>query len=159
MAPKTVKSTRTTAAKKAPAKKAATKKTTVKSTPHVQAAPVVAAAPATGCPCGAQCKCGHKHGGFGRFVKKLIVFIIIFALGFAAAKLCPFCAKYNFHRAPRVHFVNGCVDVASVKEPRLMAALPVMDINQDGCITREEYRAVKKQMRREIREMHVREMD
>ena len=163
MAPKTVKNTRPAA------KKATVKKNTAKK-------PVVAAAVEThACACGANCKCGanchcgtaacHCKGGckcggkFGRFVKKLIVFVIIFALGFAAAKFCC-CGNKKPHfgfGGPRVHFVNGCVDMSSVKCPKLAEALPAMDINQDGCITRDEYRAVKKKMRREIREMKVQE--
>ena len=151
-------------AKKPTAKKAAAKKTT-RATVKPVVAPEMVASEHTckcggECHCGANCQCGTecachtcKHGSrFWRFVKKLIIFIIIFALGFAAAKFCP----CNHHpRAPRLHFVNGCVDVASVKCPKLAAALPAMDINQDGCITREEYKLVKQKMRREIREMQV----
>lgn len=71
-----------------------------------------------------------------------------FALGFAAAKLCgPDCG----FRGPRVEFANGCLDVASVKCPRVQDALPAMDIDQDGCITRAEYDAVKTELRRHIR--------
>lgn len=168
MPTKTVKSTRPTTAKKTTVKKAAAKKPAVKTTP------AVAAAPAANCPCGANCKCDanchcgadckctQKRGGckFCRFLKKLVIFIIIFALGFATAKLCC-CDKTGpkHFRGPRIHFVNNCMDVSSVKCPKLAEALPAMDINGDGCITREEYRAVKKQMRSEIRDMKVREME
>ncbi len=166
MATKTVKktATKTAATKKAPAKKTVAKKTVAK-----KAAPekkIVAAAPvAHECPCGHDCKCGAEckcahHGGckFGRFVKKLIVFLIIFALGFAAAKFCPCNKRGAMMRGPRVEFVNGCLDASSVKCPKLVESLPAMDINQDGCITRDEFRAVKREMRREIREMQVEEV-
>lgn len=154
MATKTVKTTAKPATKKtttrATAKKTVKKATTVKE--PVTAAPVMeehACACGASCHCGGKCGCGSK---FGRFVKKLVVFLIVFALGFAAAKLC---CNGPRHHGPRVHFVNGCVDVASVKCPKLVEALPAMDINQDGCITREEFAAVKQQMRAEIREMPV----
>ena len=112
------------------------------------------------CGCGADCHCGSacKCGGskFGRFMRKLVLFVIIFALGFAAAKLC--CCGPR-HHGPRMHFVNGCLDVASVKCPKLAEALPAMDINQDGCITRDEFRQVKRNMRAEIREIEVQEVE
>ncbi len=156
MAQKTVKKTTAKAAtvKKAPVKKAATKpaaKKVVKATKP--AAEKIEFAPVNGCGCGEKCPCAQKRCTFGRVIKKLIIALIIFALGFAAAKMC--CCHKGFKRAPRVNFVEGCLDVSSVKCPKLQAALPAMDINQDGCITRDEFRAVKKEMRREIREMQV----
>lgn len=167
MAQKPVKknAAKTAAVKKAPAKKAVAKKAPAKKTPVKKAAmpEMTATMPAPemhecncghACACGADCKCGCRGGSkFGRFMKKLIIALIIFALGFAAAKF--FCCDKPHFRGPRVHFVEGCLDVASVKCPQLQAALPAMDINQDGCITKDEYRAVKKEMRREIREMQV----
>ena len=171
MATKTVKKARPTTAKKTTVKKTATRKpvATTAATHEMHACPCGANCPChnggacqcqsgASCHCGAGCKCGGSR--FGRFVKKLIVFLIIFALGFATAKFCCCHGKkphFGFNNGPRVHFVNGCVDMSSVKCPKLAAALPAMDINGDGCITREEYRAVKKQMRREIREMKVQE--
>lgn len=151
MAQKPVKKTTT----KPATKKAAVKKTTVK---KVAPAPMMEPMThecqcGTGCQCGQKCKCG---GGckFGRFLMKLIMILIIFALGFATAKYLVGGCKH-MPRGPRVEFTNGCLDMTSVKCPKLLEALPAMDINQDGCITREEYRAVKKEMRREIREMQV----
>ncbi len=177
MATKTVKkaAAKPAAAKKAPvkksapaAKKPATKKAAVK---EVKMAAPVMEKHACGCGadckcggnchcggdchCGADCHCAKRGSKFGRFMRKLILFIIIFALGFAAAKLCC-CSR---HHGPRMHFVNGCLDAASVKCPKLLEALPAMDINQDGCITRDEFRAVKRQMRAEVRDIQVQEVE
>ncbi|MDE6571409.1 MAG: hypothetical protein K2L95_04315 [Alphaproteobacteria bacterium] len=143
--------------KKAPVKKAApVKKTTTKKT--VKAAPardMAATMPmhehhgcgahcGCGCQNGGTCKCG---GGFWRFVKKLFWFLVIFALGFAA---CMFlCDKPHNGRGPKmpVVFVNGCLDMAQVPCPKMQNALVAADVNGDGCITRDEYRAVKKELR------------
>lgn len=97
------------------------------------------------CECGADCKCARSGGSrFGRFMLKLIMILIVFALGFGAAKLLD-CQNA---RCPRADFDNGCLDVSSVKCPRLQNALPAMDANGDGCITREEYRTVVRDLRR-----------
>ena len=50
-------------------------------------------------------------------------------------------------RAPRVQFVNGCVDVASIKCPKMLENLPAMDTDNDGCITKVEYLSAKRAMR------------
>ena len=154
---------KSTAAKKTVAKKATVKKPAVKKTvpqaakpdtaamKHVVAAPVEAHAPQ--CPCGPECKCGgdckcaRRGSRFGRFVIKLIVALIIFALGFAAAKLVDNGRAFG----PRVDFDDGCLVVSSVKCPQLQALLPVMDMDQDGCISREEFRAVNAELRRQMR--------
>ena len=102
------------------------------------------------CNCGSDCKCARGGSRFGRFMIKLIMVLIVFALGFGAAKLL----ECNEFRGPRVDFDNGCLDVASVDCPRLQAVLPVMDIDRDGCISHEEYRAVKQEMGRQMRAAH-----
>lgn len=164
MAQKTVKkaAAKATPAKKAPVKKAvpAAKKPVAKKAAVKEVKMAAPAMEMHNCGCGADCHCGSacKCGGskFGRFMRKLVLFVIIFALGFAAAKLC--CCGPR-HHGPRMHFVNGCLDVASVKCPKLAEALPAMDINQDGCITRDEFRQVKRNMRAEIREIEVQEVE
>ena len=100
------------------------------------------------CECGENCKCVRRGSKCGRFMLKLIIVLIIFALGFAAAK---FVDGKCFYRGPRVAFDNGCLDVSSVKCPKMQAVLPMMDIDRDGCITREEYRAIKKELGRQMR--------
>ena len=94
------------------------------------------------------CKC--SGGKFGRFVKKLIIALILLALGFAAAKIC--CCDKGM-RGPHVVFAdNGCMVEESVQCPKLLELLPAMDINQDGCITRDEYREIKHQMFEQARD-------
>ena len=161
MAQKTVKKAAAKpVAKKAPVKKVAAKKPAAKKATVKEVKMVAPVMEQHACGCGADCHCcgGCKCGAskFGRFVRKLVVFLVIFALGFAAAKLC--CCGPR-HHGPRMHFVNGCLDAASVKCPKLAAALPAMDINQDGCITRDEFRQVKRNMRAEIREIQVQEVE
>ncbi len=160
MAPKTTKATTKSAPKKAAATKT-TRKTTARRAAPV-AEPVMPQMHACGCghecACHAGCKC-HKRGcSFWGVLKKIIIFIVIFALGFAAAKFCP-CNKFHHHRGPRAEFVNGCLDASSIKCPKLLDALPAMDINADGCITRDEFRLAKSEMRREIREMDIQQVE
>ena len=90
-----------------------------------------------------QCQCGHRHG-FWHFVKKLIVILIIFALGFAACKFM--CGRHM----KRMHFsfdANGCLDMSKIKCPMKAAKLMAADLNGDGCITREELRAWRESKR------------
>lgn len=130
-------STKKTVAKKT-TKPVANKKTVVKATkPAVDKKPCGCD---KNCVCNGTCtehKCGCKKGGF---FKKLIVFLIIFALGFAAAKMCG--CKYN--KMPRPQFDNGCL---VVKNPEMMKKIPVMDADKDGCVTKEEFKAAKKAMK------------
>ncbi len=132
-------------------KKTATKKTVAKKTiskPVAKKAAVKKVAPVAvvethECACSHGCAChghcGHKKCTFGRFVKKLIVFLIIFAMGFAAAKFCPMNKRGKM--APRPEFENGCL---VVKCPKMAEMLPVMDIDKDGCVNRKEFRAARK---------------
>ena len=155
---------KSTAAKKTVAKKATVKKPAVKKAapqvtkPDATAKKQVATEPvveahAPQCPCGSECKCGgdckcaHRGSSFGRFVIKLIVVLIIFALGFAAAKLVDNGRAFG----PRVEFDDGCLVVSSVKCPQLQALVPVMDMDQDRCISREEFRTVTAELRRQMR--------
>lgn len=130
-----------------------TKKTAKKPAPRkVAPAKVEETVVITGCGCG----CGCRHGGFWRFVKKLIIFIIIFALGFAAAKFIP-CPKKGkmMHRGmePRAEmFVNGCLDIAKIRCPEMAQKIVAADANADGCITADEFRSFGKEIRSEMGE-------
>ena len=115
-----------------------TKKTTVK--PAVKktvkkAAPVAEHAH---CCCEHKCACKCHHSGFW---KKLVLIIIFFALGFASAKLCC-CHKKSFKKMPRPEFDNGCL---VVKCPKLEKMVPMMDADENGCVTVEEFHAAKKE--------------
>ena len=142
------KSVKKTVAKKAPAKKsvvkpAPAKKPVAKKTVAKKvAAPVAPVAETRTCGCGADCKC-HQKKRCG-FWKKLLVAVIFFALGFAAANFCP-CAK-KFRRGPRPQFDNGCL---VVKCPKMVEMLPMMDVNGDGCVDKAEFKAARKNMRAE----------
>lgn len=147
-----------TVAKKATAKKTvvkpAAKKTTVKKAPAKKTVATKKVAPVVEmptpdvkpypCGCGHDCKCGgnckcHKGG----FFKKFILILIIFALGFVSAKMC--CCKKFGKMGPRPEFDNGCL---VVKCPKLANMVPMMDADHDGCVTKEEFKAAKKQMRK-----------
>lgn len=102
------------------------------------------------CACGEPCRC-HCHGG-AHFIKHLIVWAIIFALGMVAGKMLP--CGHGFKHMPKMHpvFVNGCLDMSSIECPKMQEKLAAADMNGDNCVSVEEYRAVKKEMRKEMRE-------
>lgn len=148
MAEKSIKKTATkkTVVKKTATKPAATKKEVAKKAPvkKVVPAPVVEmhdCGCAHGCACHGHC-CDKKKCTFGRFVKKLIIFLVIFAMGFAAAKLCD---MRHHPKMPRPEFENGCL---VVKCPKMAEKIAMMDVDHDGCVSREEFRAARKMKRR-----------
>ena len=84
------------------------------------------------------------------------VFIGSFLLGMLVFSIF-FCGCDHHKRMPRPHFVNGCMDVESVKCPKMLEALPAMDTDNNGCITRAELRAAKRAMRHHHEEAPVAE--
>lgn len=135
-----------TTAKKTVAKPAQKKKVAVKSITPKKAPACACTQRNMECPCKHQCHC-HNHCKFGKIIKKIVVFFIIFALGFATAKTCCF-NKYDKIFKPK--FENGCL---VIKCPKMLQMAPMMDINKDGCINREEFRNAKKFMKRNKRGM------
>ena len=117
-----------------------TKKTTVKKS-AAKAAPVMEHK----CECGENCKC-HCHGS-AHWVKHIIVWAIIFALGMVCGKMMN-CGNFHKHM-PKTHpvFVNGCLDMESVKCPKMAEKLAAADVDGNECISVAEYRAVKKAMK------------
>ena len=93
------------------------------------------------CSCGSDCPC-HKHGTM-HAVKHIIVWAIIFALGMACGKMMN-CHHGKKMRKP-IHpvFTNGCLDMKSVNCPKLAEEIVAADVNSDGCISVEEYKAFK----------------
>lgn len=94
------------------------------------------------CACGAECKCGCKCGKF----KKFIVLFIVFCIGFAVAKFtCCHGMRHHMRGMPEMQpvFVNGCLDMESVKCPKMQELLKNADVNADECISIEEFDAIK----------------
>ena len=116
-----------------------TKKTTVK---KVVSKPEVVAEHK--CGCDEHCNC-HCHGS-AHWIKHVIVWAIIFALGMATGKIMN--CGHPHKVAPKTHpvFTNGCLDMNSVKSPKLREKLETADISGDACISVEEYKAVRKAM-------------
>ncbi|MCQ2574791.1 MAG: hypothetical protein MJ156_01645 [Alphaproteobacteria bacterium] len=120
-------------------KKTVAKKTTTK---KVAAAKKVAPVVETPCTCGC-----HKHSA----VKKILLLLMVFALGFVCAKMtsapCPMHkAMMQKHRAQHPVFTNGCLDMQSIKNTKLLEVVAKADVNNDGCISIEEYKAARKEM-------------
>ena len=96
------------------------------------------------CSCGDNCMCGcHKHGT-AHFIKHIIVWAIIFALGMACGKMmnCGHHKKMQYKMRPV--FTNGCLDMASIKCPKMSENIVKADINGDDCISIEEFKVWKK---------------
>ncbi|MFQ6730214.1 MAG: hypothetical protein ACLRFK_04165 [Alphaproteobacteria bacterium] len=129
--------TKKPATKKTVAKKPAVKPAAKKTISKKAAAPVVEHAH-----CCCEHKCGCKcHRGKG--LKKLIAVILVFALGFATAKVCD---THKMHKKmPRPEFDNGCL---VVKCPKMANMVSKLDANKDGCVSVKEFRATEKHMRR-----------
>ena len=127
-----------------PTKKSTVKKTSAKK--PVAKKPVAKVEPVMEhkCQCGENCHC-HCHGA-SHVVKHIIVWAIIFALGMVCGKLIP-CGHFHKHM-PKMQpvFVDGCLDMESIKCPKMQEKLVAADINGDDCISVEEFREIKKGM-------------
>ena len=121
------------------------KKTTVKKA-AVKKAPVIEQK----CECAENCKC-HCHGS-AHWVKHVIVWAIIFALGMVCGKMVC-CGGHGPKHMPKMHpvFVNGCLDMESIKCPKMQEKLASADVDGNECISVEEFKAVKKEMKKEMR--------
>ena len=69
------------------------------------------------------------------------VSITSFLLGFLTYHIF-FCPSHP-HIAQHVTFVNGCLDTKTASK-KLLKNLPAIDIDHDGCITKQELRSAKK---------------
>ena len=115
------------------------KKTTVKTKPVMEQK----------CVCGENCRC-HCHGG-AHWLKHLLVWAIIFALGMVCGKIL--CHGHCHKGMPKMHpvFVNGCLDMQSIDCPKMQEKLATADVNGDECISVEEFKAMKKEMKKGMR--------
>ena len=97
------------------------------------------------CECGENCHC-HCHGT-AHWIKHIIVWAIIFALGMACGKMMN-CGQQQHKQNLRTQpvFTNGCLDKASIKNQKLIERLENADVSGDDCISLEEYKAVRKAM-------------
>ena len=130
-------------------KKSPAKKTTARKTTKATVKKVVKPAETYSCGCNQGCACGghcaeHAHCAChkGRFWKKLVLFLVVFALGFATAKLC--CCHKRGGFMPRPEFDNGCL---VVKCPKMAEKVAMMDKNGDGCVDKAEFKMAKKHRR------------
>jgi len=146
MAPKkTTKSTQKLAVKKPTAKKTVTK-TVIKKSPAIELKPTVSAPAAQACACACGCKCKSVF-------KKLIVFLVIFALGFATCKyVC--CGSHHYRMGMGMRgdmkmagsnmFTNGCLDTNKIENPGFAAHVAKIaetaDADSDGCVSPEEFK-------------------
>lgn len=96
--------------------------------------------------CGSDCPCGcHRHGA-GHRVKHVVALLIIFVLGYACGRTMCFRHAGIMMGPAKMHhpvFTNGCLDMKSVQCPKMQETLMSADINGDGCISVEEYKAFK----------------
>ena len=118
-------------------KKTATKSVAKKT--NVKMAPVMEHK----CGCGADCPC-HCHGA-AHWVKHVIVWAIIFALGMACGKMMG-CGHHGKRMMNQKHpvFTNGCLDIKSIECPKMQEDIVKADVNGDACISVEEYKVWKK---------------
>jgi len=109
------------------------------------------------CACGENCNC-HCHGG-AHWIKHIIAWAIIFALGMVCGKMlsCGHGHKHMMQKHPV--FVNGCLDMSSIECPKMAEKMAAADVNGDECISIEEYKAVKKEMKSEHKGRHAPKMD
>ena len=125
--------------KKTTVKKSAAKKTVIKAAPVMEHK----------CECGEHCHC---HGS-AHWLKHLVVWAIIFAMGMVCGKMLPCGHGHKYMEKMHPVFVNGCLDISSIECPKMQEKLVAADVNGDECISIEEYRAIKKEMKPEHKGM------
>ena len=80
----------------------------------------------------------------GHRLKHIMILVIVFVLGYACGKIFCFCPMrkqmpYSNHPV----FVNGCLDTQRIQNTKFQEMLLKADVNEDGCISMEEYKAFK----------------
>jgi len=101
------------------------------------------------CECGENCNC-HCHGR-AHLLKHIMVWAIIFALGLVCGKLLG--CNHGMKHMPKLNpvFENGCLKMDSVNCPKMLEKLANADVDGNGCVSLEEYKAIKKDMKKEMR--------
>ncbi len=95
--------------------------------------------------CGKDCPCGcHSHSATHR-LKHVMILIIVFILGYACGKVMCFKPGIKFGPAHGFHpvFTNGCLDMQHIKCEKMQQKMLQADVNGDGCVSIEEYKAQK----------------
>ena len=111
--------------------KKSTKKTVTKKT-----IPVVA-------PVTAGCGCGCKCGCHGHFIKKFIILLFMFLLG--AVSTYYVCKPHMHNMKHHIKFDdNGCLVMESIKSAKFAEIVSKADFDANGCISREEFRALRR---------------
>ena len=102
------------------------------------------------CACGENCNC-HCHGR-AHWVKHVIAWAIIFALGVVCGKMIN-CGHGHHKFMPQKNpvFINGCLDMSSIECPKMQEKIMAADVDGNECISIEEYKAMKKEMRKEMK--------
>lgn len=104
------------------------------------------------CGCGKDCPCGcHRHGS-AHVIKHIIVWAIIFALGMACGKMMNCGHGRKMPRQIQPVFTNGCLDITSIKCPKMAEEVVAADVNSDDCISIEEYKTWKRANRQKMNE-------
>ena len=136
--------TKTTKTTKKTVKKATVKKAPVKPAPVMEHK----------CMCDEKCNC-HCHGR-AHWVKHIIVWAIIFALGMVCGKMFCCGGHHGMKHMPKMNpvFENGCLKMDSISCPKMTEKLMAADVNGDNCVSIEEYKAVKAEMKKEMRGHH-----
>ena len=95
--------------------------------------------------CGKECPCGcHRHSA-GHRLKHIMILVIVFILGYACGKIfypCPMRKHMQFYNNHPV-FTNGCLDMQQIQNTKFQEKMMQADVNGDGCISIEEYKAFK----------------
>ena len=124
--------------KKPAAKKVAKKTSATVAKSTITPKPVMADLPL---PETAYCHCTKRK----RNMILTCTIITSFAVGFMVSHLFVCDAHHFKHNGPRFQYAeNGCLKIESIKCPKMLENLPAIDVNQDGCITKEEMHALKK---------------
>jgi len=117
------------------------KKKTVKRAPgKLEKIPVAAANANCGCGCGC---CGGKKKIFLCLLKTLLNIALI---AIVSALVCRFmCGRHMMKKGLMLKepliFRDGCVDLSDVKCPERLKELAALDVNGDGCISKDEVAA------------------